>query len=109
MWIRLAKFCVRRPSMVSELTLFRNKLLFAKKMRWPEFTRCQLSASNSSNASSNHAGHQAGTKIASSFLARQFINTLDLNERQIIKEELIKAENELQGQLGPGKSFCIEI
>lgn len=41
-----------------------------------------------------------GTKIDSAFLARQFINTLDSNERRVIKEELIRAE--MQSQLGNG-------
>lgn len=43
-----------------------------------------------------------GTKIDTSFLARQFINTLDVNERRIIKDELIRAESEAHGQLGAG-------
>lgn len=37
-----------------------------------------------------------GTKIDSAFLARQFINTLDSNERRVIKEELIRAEAQSQ-------------
>lgn len=53
----------------------------------------------SSTTKSNNIHLLNGVKIESAFLARQFINTLDLNERQIIKEELIKAENELK-QLG---------
>lgn len=44
-----------------------------------------------------------GVKLDTSFLARQFINTLDANERRIIKDELIRAEAEAQTQIGPGK------
>lgn len=37
-----------------------------------------------------------GVKIETSLLAREFISTLTINERVIIKEELIKAEQETQ-------------
>ncbi|RNA06192.1 Transmembrane 65 [Brachionus plicatilis] len=51
------------------------------------------------NSTLNHQSNRFefnGIKIETALLARQFINTLTINERVIIKEELIKAEQESQ-------------
>jgi hypothetical protein len=48
------------------------------------------------NSTLNHQKFELHAKIETAFLARQFINTLSLNERLIIKEELVKAEQEAQ-------------
>lgn len=51
------------------------------------------------NSTLNHLSNRFefnGVKIENALLARQFINTLTINERVVIKEELIKAEQETQ-------------
>lgn len=51
------------------------------------------------NSTLNHLSNRFefnGLKIENALLARQFINTLTINERIVIKEELIKAEQETQ-------------
>lgn len=75
---------------------FYNHQNFAKlKNNYSNLTSVNQNVPHSHNP--NDVEHTVvGAKIESAFYARQFIKTLSLNERQIIKEELIKAEAENQ-------------
>lgn len=92
----LVRFCQPRPT---ESIIIKNRsfTMSSIRMQMQSNSGAGGTGSNSSAASQN-----SNAKIDTAFLARQFINTLDANERKIIKDELIKAENEMQFQFGPG-------
>lgn len=63
-----------------------------KNLNSPRFSLRYSSASNAS--AYNDTTNNSGNKLDSEFLARQFINTLTTDEREIIKQELLKIEKE---------------
>lgn len=99
-------FCLlrRRTESNSYRLLFKNRsFTLTQSLNNTHMTNGANSNQNSpNNSGANGSGNVNrdigwnGTKIDSAFLARQFINTLDSNERRVIKEELIRAEAQSQ-------------
>lgn len=94
MTIQVARYCLLRRSLYSTVLVRKGR---------PSLTPIRTQSGGASEPKETPSIGTNGVKIDTSFLARQFINTLDANERRIIKDELIRAEAEAQTQIGPGK------